>query len=125
MATQKLEVYKCMVCGIVAEVCDGGAGEMICCGEPMKKMEAKTADSSTEKHVPIIEEVDEGTKVTVGSTLHPMEQQHFIQWIELLVDGKTFKQYLKPGDEPVAVFPVKGADVSAREFCNVHGLWKA
>ena len=91
-----LEIYKCNICGIMTEVLDGGDGEMLCCGEPMKNLSEKMADSSTEKHVPVVEKIDGGYKVTVGSTLHPMEEKHYIQWIELLADGKAYRQFLSP-----------------------------
>jgi superoxide reductase len=122
--TKQFEVYKCEECGIVVEVLEGGAGTLVCCDEPMKLMEEQTADQTTEKHVPVVERVDEGIKVTVGSTLHPMTEKHWIQWIQLMADGKVYKQYLKPEDDPVAVFPVKADKVSAREYCNIHGLWR-
>lgn len=119
------EVYKCEVCGNIVEVVNAGGGELVCCGQPMTLQSEKTADSSTEKHVPVIEKTDKGFKVTVGSTLHPMTEEHSIQWIELIADGKVYRQNLKPGDAPVAEFCVEAAEVSAREFCNLHGLWKA
>ncbi|HUS90250.1 MAG TPA: desulfoferrodoxin [Phycisphaerae bacterium] len=123
--TEKLQVYKCEVCGIVAEVLDGGAGEMVCCGQPMQRLPEKTEDSTKEKHVPYIERIDGGVKVRVGqNAAHPMEAKHWIQWIELLADGKAYRQFLNPGDAPEAVFPVTGEDLSARELCNIHGLWK-
>ena len=120
------EIYKCNHCGNIVEVLHGGAGELICCGEAMVCFEEKTADSSTEKHVPVIEKIEGGYKVTVGSTLHPMVDEHYIEWIELSYGDKSGKKFLKPGDEPVAEFLCgHHDDVSAREFCNVHGLWKA
>lgn len=122
--TEKLQVYKCEVCGIIAEVLEEGAGELVCCGQEMVLQDEKTADKTTEKHVPIIEPVDGGVKVVVGCTPHPMEQKHYIQWIELLADGKAYRQFLEPGDAPEAVFPVTGENLSAREYCNLHGLWK-
>lgn len=121
---KKLEIYKCNVCGILTEILDGGDGQMFCCNEPMMHMAEKTADVATEKHVPVIEKIDGGYKVTVGSTLHPMEEKHYIQWIELLADGKAYRQFLSPGDDPIAKFMVDADSVSARENCNVHGLWK-
>ena len=121
----KLEVYKCSLCGNIVEVLHGGDGELVCCGQPMDKQAEKTADAATEKHVPVIEKIDGGYKVTVGSTLHPMVEDHYIEWIELLADGKAYRQFLKPGDEPIATFEVEAASVSAREYCNKHGLWKA
>ena len=102
----------------------GGAGELVCCGEPMELLDEKTADATTEKHVPVIEKIDGGYKVKVGSVPHPMEEKHYIEWIELLADGKAYRQFLQPGKPAEAVFSVEAANVSAREYCNVHGLWK-
>lgn len=121
---EKLQVYKCAVCGNIVEVLHGGAGELVCCGEPMELLDEKTADATTEKHVPVIEKIEGGYKVKVGSVPHPMEEKHFIEWIELLADGKAYRQFLKPGAAPEAIFHVKADAVSAREYCNVHGLWK-
>jgi superoxide reductase len=122
---KQLEIYKCEVCGNIVEVLHGGAGDLVCCGENMKLYDEKTADSSTEKHVPVIEKTSDGYKVTVGSTLHPMEDKHYIEWIELIADGKAYREFFKPGDDPVATFCVSAQKVSAREYCNVHGLWRA
>ena len=121
---KRLEVYKCDMCGNIVEVLTGGAGKLVCCGQEMKVFEEKTADSSTEKHVPVIEKIDGGYKVKVGSVPHPMLQEHLIEWIELLADGKAYRQFLEPGAEPEATFNVEAGSVSAREHCNVHGLWK-
>jgi superoxide reductase len=121
--TEQLQVFKCPICGIVAEALDGGAGEPVCCGRRMTLMEAKTAEAATEKHVPIVTQVDDGVVVRVGSVPHPMETQHFIQWIQVLADGKSYRQFLQPGDAPEAHFPVQGDGIVAREFCNQHGLW--
>lgn len=121
----KLEVYKCNLCGNIVEVLHGGDGELVCCGEPMVKLTENTTDAAKEKHVPVIEKIDGGYKVSVGSVLHPMVEDHYIEWIELLADGKAYRQFLKPGDEPIVTFAVKAAKVSAREHCNKHGLWKA
>ena len=123
--TEKLQVYKCDVCGNVVEVLDSGAGELVCCGQPMTLQQEKTEDAATEKHVPFIEQIDGGYRVRVGqNAAHPMEQKHYVQWIELLADGKACRQFLEPGDAPEAVFSVSGENVSAREYCNIHGLWK-
>ena len=122
---EQLQVYKCEVCGNIVEVLHGGAGELVCCGQPMILLEEKTADASTEKHVPVIEKIDGGYKVTVGSTLHPMEEKHYIEWIELLAGSKAYREFLTPGDPPSAEFAVAADAVSAREHCNVHGLWKS
>jgi len=121
----KLEVYKCNLCGNIVEVLHGGDGELVCCGEPMVKLTENTTDAAKEKHVPVIEKIDGGYKVSVGSVLHPMVDDHYIEWIELLADGKAYRQFLNPGDEPIATFFVKASSVSAREHCNKHGLWKA
>ena len=118
------EVYRCAECGNIVEVNHGAGGALICCGQPMNLLPEKSADSTTEKHVPVIEKMSGGYKVTVGSTLHPMAENHWIEWIELLADGKSYIQYLNPGDEPVAVFMVDAESVTAREYCNKHGLWK-
>ncbi|MCI0499105.1 MAG: desulfoferrodoxin [Planctomycetales bacterium] len=120
----KLEVYKCMACGNIVEVLHGGDGELVCCGQPMKKMIENTVDAAKEKHVPVIEKVDGGYKVKVGAVTHPMEEKHYIEWIELLADGRAYRQFLTPGQAPEAVFLIKADKVSAREHCNLHGLWK-
>ena len=122
---QRLEVYKCDLCGNIVEVLFGSDGQLVCCGKPMSQLEEKTADSSTEKHVPVIEKVAEGIKVKVGSVPHPMEDKHQIQWIELIAGDQVYLEFLSPGDAPEAVFAVQADDVSAREYCNLHGLWKA
>jgi len=124
MATEMLEVYKCEVCGIVAEVLDGG-GELICCGQPMVRMSEKgIADGGKEKHVPVIETTDNGIKVKVGSAAHPMEPDHFIQWIEVVADGQTYRQFRQAGQTPEATFCIKPDAIVVREMCNKHGLWR-
>lgn len=121
---KQLGIYKCEVCGNIVEVLHAGDGELVCCDQPMTLMEEKTADTGKEKHVPVIEKVDGGYKVKVGSVPHPMEDKHYIEWIELLADGRAYRRFLKPGQAPEAVFHVDAARVEAREYCNVHGLWK-
>jgi len=121
---EKLQIYKCMTCGNIVEVLHGGVGELVCCDKPMELLDEKTADATTEKHVPVIEKIDGGYKVKVGSVPHPMEEKHYIEWIELLADGKAYRQFLEPGDAPEATFRVEADSVGAREHCNVHGLWK-
>jgi superoxide reductase len=125
MATQKLQVYRCSVCGNIVEVVHASAGTLSCCNQPMELLNENTTDAATEKHVPVLEKIDGGVKVTVGSVPHPMEAEHFIEWIELIVDGKAYHQFLNPGEKPEAVFMVEGEQMSAREYCNLHGLWKA
>ena len=121
---KKLQVYKCMACGNIVQVVHGGDGELVCCGQPMKNLIAKMADEGKEKHVPVIEKVDGGIKVKVGSVPHPMEEKHYIEWIEILADGKAYRQFLNPGDAPEAEFSVEANAVTAREHCSIHGLWK-
>jgi len=122
---ERLEVYKCEACGNIIEVLTGGGGELVCCGEPMKLMKENTVDAAKEKHVPVIEKTDAGVKVTVGSVAHPMEDAHYIEWIEIIADGKAYRQFLNPGEAPSASFNITAQTVTAREFCNLHGLWKA
>lgn len=119
------EVYKCAKCGIITTVSHGGEGTMVCCGEPMKYMKEGSTDGALEKHVPVIEKTADGYKVKVGSVAHPMEAAHWIEWIELIADGKAYRQYLNPGQAPEAEFCIKAAKVTAREYCNLHGHWKA
>ena len=121
---EKLQIYKCAECGNIVEVLHGGGGQLICCGGAMDLLEEKTADAATEKHVPVIEKIDGGYKVKVGSVPHPMLDEHFIEWIELLADGKAYRQFLEPAMEPEAIFNIEAESVSAREHCNVHGLGK-
>ncbi len=122
---KRMEIYKCEICGNIVELTHGGAGELVCCGQPMKHMDEQTAEMATEKHVPVIESIDGGYRVTVGSTLHPMIEEHYIEWIELISGDSIFRQYLKPGMDPVAEFYTGDMDdVWAREYCNVHKLWK-
>ena len=122
---QVLEVYKCNICGNIVEVLHGGRGQLVCCGEPMELLAENTVDAAREKHVPVIEKTGEGFRVTVGSTLHPMEDDHYIEWIELIADGQVYRQHLKPGDAPEATFCIRAESVKAREHCNPHGLWLA
>ena len=126
MATEYGQIYKCMECGNIVMVCHPGGGELVCCGAPMKLMVENTVDASKEKHVPVIEKTASGYKVKVGAVAHPMEEKHYIEWIELSVGQHIYLKWLKPGDAPEAEFCcAQGADVKAREYCNVHGLWTA
>ena len=123
--TNRNEIYKCSVCGNIVEVLHAGAGKLVCCEQPMKLMTENTTDAAKEKHVPVVEKVAGGIKVTVGSVAHPMEEKHYIEWIEIIADGKTYRQYLTPGAAPEAIFPIEAASIKAREYCNLHGLGKA
>jgi superoxide reductase len=122
---KQLEVYKCNLCGNIIEVLHGGAGQLVCCGQPMQCMTENTVDAAKEKHVPVIEKIAGGFKVKVGGVPHPMEEKHYIEWIEVIADGKSYRQYLSPGQTPEAVFMIEAASVTAREYCNLHGLWKS
>jgi len=120
------QAYKCELCGNIVEVLHAGGGMLVCCGQPMKQLVENTVDAAKEKHVPVVERSAAGITVKVGSVAHPMEEQHWIQWIELLADGRVYRQHLKPGDKPEATFPpLEAAQLTAREYCNLHGLWKA
>ena len=122
---ERMEVYKCDVCGNIVEILVGGKGQLVCCNEPMKQMKENTVDAAKEKHVPVIEKAANGFKVKVGSIPHPMEEKHYIQFVELIADGRIYRQFLAPGQAPEAFFEITGDNVTAREYCNLHGLWKA
>lgn len=122
---ERMEVYKCDVCGNIVEILHGGKGQLVCCNQPMKQMKENTVDAAKEKHVPVVEKVANGFKVKVGSVAHPMEEKHYIEFVELMVDGKIYRQFLAPGQAPEAFFELSGDKVVAREYCNLHGLWKA
>ena len=122
---EKLEVYKCEACGNIVEVVHGGQGELVCCGEPMKLMKENTVDAAKEKHVPVTEKTAGGVKVKLGDVAHPMEEKHYIEWIEIIADGKAYRQFLNPGEAPEATFNVEADQVTARGYCNLHGLWKS
>lgn len=121
----KLEIYKCNLCGNIVEVVHGGAGELVCCGQAMALIKENTVDAAKEKHVPVMEKTADGILVKVGSVAHPMEEKHYIEWIELIADGKAYRQFLNPGEKPEALFTVKADQVTVREYCNLHGLWKS
>jgi superoxide reductase len=123
--TKQSEIYKCAVCGNIIEVVHTGVGDLVCCGQPMQLLRENTTDASREKHVPVIEKMTDGVKVKVGSAAHPMEEKHYIEWIELIADGVAYRKFLKPGEAPEAEFCLDAGQVTAREYCNLHGLWKA
>jgi len=124
MAT-RFQVYKCELCGNIVEVLHGADGALSCCGKPMVLLEENTTDAAKEKHVPVIEKTAEGVTVTVGSVEHPMEEKHYIQWVEIKTDEGTKRRYLKPGEKPAAAFKAAEGKVTAREYCNIHGFWKS
>ena len=121
---ERLEVFKCDICGHIVEVLHQGAGELVCCGQAMKQLVENTVDAAKEKHVPVVEKVDGGVTVKVGGVAHPMEEKHWIEWVQIIADGKSYRQFLDPGDAPEATFNVDADQVTAREYCNLHGLWK-
>lgn len=123
--TQLKQIYRCSVCGNIVEVIHASGGELVCCGKPMELLVEKTQDLGFEKHVPVIERTEQGILVKVGSVPHPMEEAHYIEWIEIITDGKSFRKFLKPGDKSESLFEVSAQEVVAREYCNIHGLWKS
>lgn len=123
--TESNQIYKCNICGNIVEVVHTGAGELVCCGQPMELQQENTVDAAKEKHVPVVEEVDNGIKVKIGSDPHPMEEEHYIEWVEVIAGGKIYRQFLKPGDQPEAVFEVKAGSSEVRAYCSLHGLWKS
>jgi superoxide reductase len=123
--TKLRELYKCSVCGNVVEVVHSGAPALVCCNKPMEKLEAKAEDVGNEKHVPVIEVLSTGIIVKVGSVEHPMEEKHYIKFIEVLTKDQVLRAELEPGQKPSAEFCVRSEDVvEVREYCNLHGLWK-
>ena len=124
MATKKLEVFKCELCGNMVESVHEGAGILVCCGQAMSMQAENTVDAAAEKHVPVVEKIDGGFQVTVGDVNHPMVDNHYIEWIELIADGKAYCEFLEPGGAPKATFLLSASGVTARAYCNLHGLWK-
>lgn len=122
--TELKQIYKCNICGNVIEMVGIGAGELVCCGQPMELLKTKTQDLGAEKHVPVIEPTAGSLKVKVGEIPHPMEESHFIQWIELITESKVYRQHLTPGQAPEAEFCIKPEKYTVREYCNLHGLWE-
>ncbi len=124
MATQRLQIFVCADCGNMIESVRGGGGTLVCCDKPMGLLTENTTDAAVEKHVPVVEKVDGGIRVKVGSVPHPMTEDHLIEWIQVNADGRSCRQYLKPGDAPEAFFPIEADQFTVRESCNLHGLWK-
>ncbi|MCP4118686.1 MAG: desulfoferrodoxin [Desulfobacteraceae bacterium] len=120
---EKLGVYRCEKCGNIVEVLHGEEPSMSCCGQEMTLLAPNSVDAAREKHVPVVEKIEGGYLVKVGSVAHPMEEKHYIEWIELNADGMVLRKFLKPGDTPEARFFVDADTVTAREYCNLHGFW--
>jgi superoxide reductase len=125
MATKRLQIFKCELCGNMVESVHAGPGELVCCGQAMKLYEENTVDAATEKHVPVLEKIQGGYRVKVGDVNHPMEEKHYIEWIELVAGGKAYREFLAPGAAPEATFLIEAGSVTARAYCNLHGLWKS
>jgi len=117
-------IYRCNICGNIVEVLHAGVGQLVCCGQPMELLEEKTEDVGLEKHVPVIERTSTGIKVKIGSVPHPMEEKHYIEWVEVIMNGQICRRFLKPGNKPEVEFAVTSEKIEAREYCNIHGLWK-
>lgn len=124
MSAQKLQIFKCRHCGLVVEILGSGATPS-CCGEPMTPMVENSVDASAEKHVPVVEKQGTGILVRVGSAPHPMEADHYIEWIEVVNGVYVNRCHLRPGDAPQAAFYVPlQPNLTIRAYCNKHGLWK-
>ena len=131
--TQKKQIYKCSICGNIVEILHAGAGELVCCDKPMELIIPKTKeDGKTEKHLPVIEELPanvcqgkDGFKIKIGEEEHPMEDSHYIEWIEInTAGGKSGKKFLKPNERPSADFYTRIEATKIRAYCNIHGLWE-
>ena len=120
------EIYKCEVCGNIIEVVHAGVGGLICCGKPMKLQKENTVEAAVEKHIPVVEKKGDGILIKIGAVPHPMTEEHYIEWIEVISkNGKVKKKYLKPGDVPEWDICCVSDDDTIRAYCNLHGLWKA
>ena len=123
--TIRMQVYMCQICGNIVEVLHQGGGGLICCGSPMNLMEENCTDASLVKHLPVVKKTSGGIKVKVGSILHPMEETHLIEWIEIITDGKAYRHFFKPGEAPETIFPIQAEKFTVRGYCNLHRLWRA
>jgi len=122
--TIKNQIYRCPICGNIIEILHAGNGQLVCCGQPMELVQPKTEDIGQEKHLPVIEKSEGKITVKIGSIPHPMEEAHYIEWIEITANNHIYKKFLQPGDAPEAVFEITAENVTAREYCNIHGLWQ-
>ena len=123
--TELNDIYKCVICSRIIEVINPGSGTLTCHGQPMVRQQENTVDASREKHVPVIEKTPAGVRVKIGAVPHPMEEKHYIEMIEVIADGVSYKKFLKPGDKPEAELCIQTDQTTVREYCNLHGLWKA
>lgn len=122
--TKRTELYKCEICGNIVEVKHIGAPALVCCGQEMNLLKENTTDAATEKHVPVITKAENGYKIVVGEVEHPMIENHYIEWIELITENEVYTRFLNPGEKPEAFFKTKAKNVTARAYCNLHGNWK-
>ena len=122
--TELNQIYKCPICGNIVEIVGKAGGTLVCCGKPMLLLEENSVNAAVEKHVPVVEQNGKEVFVKVGEVPHPMTEEHYIQWIEVITENKTYKKFLKPNEKPEATFIIDEVIVSVREYCNLHGLWK-
>ena len=123
--TELKQIYRCSICGNIVAVLHAGVGQLVCCGQPMDLLVEKTVDAGLEKHVPVVERTENKVKVKVGGVPHPMEQRHYIEWIEIIADDRVYRKFLKPGDKPEVEFEIAAEKLEAREYCTIHGLWRS
>lgn len=123
--TKLNQVYKCEICGNIVEVIHEGTGQLVCCGQPMTLLKEKIKEELKEKHLPVIKENEKGVEILIGIVEHPMEENHFIEWIEISTDKGSSKKFLKPGEKPRAQFFIKSKKIEVRAYCNIHGLWSS
>jgi superoxide reductase len=122
---ERLEIYKCEICGNIVEVLHGGKGTLVCCGEDMVRQVENTVDAAVEKHVPVVEVLEDGVLVKVGEVAHPMQDDHYIEWVQIIIGDSCSRIFLKPAMAPEGKFTAPKEGVAAREYCNLHGLWKS
>jgi superoxide reductase len=120
----KVYVFKCDICGNIVEILHEGSGRLVCCGKEMTLIEENTVEASREKHIPVVTKVEGGIKVSVGSVAHPMLDNHYIEWIEVITMNRIYRAHLKPNMVPEATFKIDTDEFYARAYCNLHGLWK-
>jgi len=127
MVEKKKQIFRCPICGNIVEVVNVGGGTLVCCGQPMELLKEKSSDEGMEKHVPVVSIDGDKVLVKIGSVPHPMTEEHFIQWVECIVNGDSYFKKLHPNDVPEVEFEIEGdlSNITVRLYCNIHGLWKA
>ncbi len=121
----RFDIYKCDKYGIIAQIMTTGAGKLVCCETSMDKMIENTTDAAKEKHIPVVEKIGNRLEVKVGSVNHPMNEDHFIQWVEVVGNEESFLKFLSYTDKPEAVFDLECDEFYVRAYCNLHGLWRS